>query len=104
MVVKCYSPRQTAKMLLMESEQEEEKQYLEKLSELSPKIRKSQKLGVEFRQIIREKRAELFDNWLEKVEQSGIAELKNWVSNLLTDEKAVRSAISSEWSNGQTER
>lgn len=101
--IKCFSPRQTTKMLLMESEQKEEKEYLEKLCELSLNIGELQTLGVEFRKIIREKRAELFDNWLEKVEKSGIGELKNWVSNLLMDENAVRSAISSEWSNGQTE-
>lgn len=100
---KCYSPRRTAKMLLIESEQKTNKEYLEKLCQLNPKISELQKLGVEFRKIIREQRIELFDDWLEKVEKSDLPELKNWTNNLLTDEKAVRSAISSKWSNGQTE-
>jgi transposase len=102
-VSKCYSARQTAKMLLIESQEEGEKEFREKLCELSPKIAALQELGVEFRAMIREKREELFDGWLKKVETSEITELKNWVNFLLTDEKAVRSAMSSEWSNGQTE-
>ena len=100
---KGYSPRRTVKMLLIEPDRNEEKEYLKKLCEINPKIGRLQKLGVEFRAIIREKRAELFDEWLEKVRLSEIAELENWAKNLLLDEKAVRAAMSSRWSNGQTE-
>jgi len=100
---KGYSPRRTVKMLLIETDQNEEKEYIKKLCEINPKIGKLQKLGVEFRSIIREKRAELFDEWLKKVAMSEITELKNWVRNLLVDENAVRAAMSSQWSNGQTE-
>lgn len=100
---KGYSPRRTVKMLLMEPDRNEEKEYIKKLCEINPKIGKLQKLGVEFRAIIREKRAELFDEWLKKVETSEIPELKNWAKNLLLDENAVRAALSSQWSNGQTE-
>ncbi len=103
LIPKCYSSRKTTKMLLLESEENGEKEFLEKLCELSPKVAQLQKLGVEFRVMIREKREKLFDEWLKKVEQSEISELKNWVVFLLLDEKAVRSAMTSEWSNGQTE-
>jgi transposase len=100
---KAYSPRRTAKMLLTKADKNEEQEYIKKLCEINPKIGKLQKLGVEFRAIIREKRAELFDEWLEKVQLSEIAELESWAKNLLIDEKAVRAAMSSKWSNGQTE-
>ena len=100
---KGYSPRRTVKMLLIEPAQNEEKEYVKKLCEINPKIGRLQKLGVEFRAIIGEKRAELFDEWLEKVRLSEITELENWAKNLLLDEKAVRAAMSSKWSNGQTE-
>lgn len=100
---KCYSARKTTKMLLIESEEPTELNFINKLCELSPEIAELQKLGIEFRTMIREKRVELFDEWLKQIELSKIPEMKNWVKNLLLDEKAVRSAITSEWSNGQTE-
>ena len=53
--------------------------------------------------MIRERRACLFDDWLARVKSSGIKELQSWANGLLTDEEAVRQALSSKWSNGQTE-
>jgi transposase len=102
-IPKCYSARQTTKMLLMKSEEPKELNFIDKLCEISPEIAELQKLGIEFRTMIREKRVELFDEWLKKIESGEIPALKNWVNNLLLDEKAVRSAMTSDWSNGQTE-
>ena len=44
-----------------------------------------------------------FDGWYKRVQASGITELKSFAASLLTDEAAVNAALSSEWSNGQTE-
>lgn len=44
-----------------------------------------------------------FGDWYKRVQSSGSAELKSFADGLLTDEAAVRAALSSEWSNGQTE-
>lgn len=60
-------------------------------------------LGRSFQRIFREKRVDLFDKWLMDVQSSGISELKNWTNVLLADEAAVRNALSSKWSKGQTE-
>jgi transposase len=101
--LKGYSPRQTTKLLLGEPTKDIEREYIEKLTELNPKIKRVKNLGRQFRQMVREKRAELFDDWLKEVEADEIIELKNWADGLLADERAVRNALSSEWSNGQTE-
>ncbi len=53
--------------------------------------------------MVKERRADLFDDWLLSVEASGIEDLQQWADGLLADEAAVRNALSSEWSNGQVE-
>lgn len=44
-----------------------------------------------------------FDAWCQRVQESGVPELVSFSASLLTDEAAVRQALKSEWSNGQTE-
>jgi transposase len=99
------SPRQVAKLLLYpdRAKTEAEREYIEKLCEISSKAKRLQSLGIEFQEMVNDRRGDLFDLWLEQVESSGITQLKNWASGLLTDEKAVRNALLLEWSNGQTE-
>ena len=99
------SPRHTSKLLLSpkRAKTETERDYLETLGEISPEVKKLQTLGISFQQMIREKRDDLFDDCLAQVKTSGIKELQNWANGLLTDEEAVRQALSSPWSNGQTE-
>lgn len=98
-----FAPRQTAKLLLSDSLTDHECKYVVKLCEINPKIDCLRKLGREFRQIVREKRAADFDGWLAKVKNCEIVEIQKWANGLLTDESAVRNALVSEWSNGQTE-
>lgn len=99
------SPRLAARLLLYpdRAKTDAEREYIEKLCEISPNAKALQTLGIEFQEIVKERRAELFDSWLAKVKASEIKELKNWASGLLSDEKAVRNALSLEWSNGQVE-
>ncbi len=99
------SPRQTTKLLLSPGriKNENARNYLIKLEESSPAARKIGQLGRSFQRMVREKRADLFDGWLAEVRQSGVQDLINWANGLLADESAVRNALSSPWSNGQTE-
>ena len=99
------APRTVAKLLLKPAaaKTEDERRFLTKLSETSPPIGNLQKLGSGFQKIVKEKRGDLFDDWLTEVKASGIKEIQNWADGLLADEEAVRNALSSEWSNGQTE-
>lgn len=99
------SARQIARLLLYpdKAKANAEREYIEKLCELSQKAKRLQTLGIEFQEIIKERRGESFDAWLAKVRSSEIKELKNWANGLLSDERAVRNALSSVWSNGQVE-
>jgi len=99
------SPRQAAKLLLRPDAtgKKWERTYLAKLCKVSPQVGVIQRLGLDFQQMVKERRADLFDDWLKRVEASGIEDLQSWADGLLADEVAVRNALSSEWSNGQVE-
>lgn len=98
------SPRQAAKLLLNQAPgSREQKDYIRKLCEISPKVEMIRQIGNKFQQIVKEKRGDLFDDWLAEVKQSDIEDFENWANGLLADETAVRNAFSSEWSNGQVE-
>jgi len=77
--------------------------YLAKLCKVSPQVGVLQQLGRSFQSLLKERRADLFDDWLKRVAASWIEELQSWADGLLADEGAVRNALSSEWSNGQVE-
>lgn len=99
------SPHQTAKLLLNPelAKNAIERLYPEKLCAISPAVQTLGRFGESFQQMVRERRADLFDRWLAEVRSSGICELKSWANGLLVDETAIRNALSSQWSNGQTE-
>ncbi|MDQ3816982.1 MAG: transposase [Acidobacteriota bacterium] len=99
------SPRQAAKLLLHADAagQEWKRVYVVKLCEASPQVRVLQRLGLSFQEMVKEKRADLFDDWLKRVQRSGLSDLQKWADGLVSDEAAVRNALSTEWSNGQVE-
>lgn len=99
------APRHVAKLLLNPefAKSDSERLYLKTLRSLNPKVASIERLGSGFQQMVKGKRAELFDDWLEAVKASEIIELQSWANGLLSDEAAVRNALSSTWSNGQTE-
>lgn len=99
------APRKVAKLLLnpLSEMTKAEQNYLTKLLEIAPTAVKIKQLGIEFQEIVKERRADSFDDWLHKVRQSEVKELQNWANGLLSDESAVRTALSMTWSNGQTE-
>jgi transposase len=99
------SPRQAAKLLLRPDAagSEWERTYLARLCVVSPPVGVLQQLGLDFQQMVKERRVDLFNNWLKRVVASGVEELQRWADGLLADEGAVRNALSSGWSNGQVE-
>jgi transposase len=60
-------------------------------------------LAQDFRCIVSERKPQEFDNWLKSCETAKIPELTNLASGMRRDYLAVRAALSSRWSNGQTE-
>ena len=55
-----------------------QKQYLSHLCEADQEIQEANELIQEFTTMLRERKGERFDAWLEKVEQQGIAELRSF--------------------------
>ena len=103
--IRGLAPRKVTKLLLNSElpTTKAERDYLTKLLEITPSAAKIKQLGIEFQKIVKERRADLFDDWLRRVKESGIKKLQSWAQGLLSDESAVRNAFSMTWSNGQTE-
>ena len=56
-----------------------------------------------FVDMVRQKRPEQFDVWLEACAESGVKALRTFAAGIRQDHEAVRSALELPWSNGQTE-
>lgn len=65
-----------------------------------PTLVESRELVADFHAMIKTRQAELLSPWIDRASSSLIASLANGVRR---DEAAVRAAIISAWSNGQTE-
>ncbi|HWQ35505.1 MAG TPA: transposase [Blastocatellia bacterium] len=81
----------------------EEPGFVEELCRTDPEIERSRVLARSFQQIIKQRRAEEFEQWVMRAEQSGLAELKGFAKGLRKDQAAVVASLKHHWSNGQTE-
>jgi transposase len=77
--------------------------YLTQLCEKDPQIAQTSELIQEFTTMLRERGGERLDEWLERVEKQGIAELQSFAQGLKKDYEAVKAGLTLSWSNGQTE-
>lgn len=69
----------------------------------SDRVRCAQRLAVAFGHLLRDRNAAAFDEWLDEAKASEVVELRDFVETLRRDAEAVRAAVRSPWSNGQTE-
>ena len=53
--------------------------------------------------MLRERKGERFDAWLQKVEQQGIPELCSFAQSLKKDYEAVKAGLTLPWSQGPVE-
>jgi transposase len=60
-------------------------------------------LALNFQHLVRESQPQEFEGWLQKCETSGIPEFMNLAMGMRKDLAAIKAAMSSSWSNGQTE-
>lgn len=79
---------------------ESEKEFILRVSCVGAQIEKVVGLTQEFGTIIRQRKAEVLDDWLERAEDSL---LNGFVAGLRQDHDAVRAALTLPWSNGPTE-
>ena len=68
-----------------------------------PVLVRGWELVKEFQRMVREREAHKFDDWLQACETSQITELMNLAKGMSKDYQAVKAALYSDWSNGQTE-
>ena len=71
--------------------------------ERDPEIAAAQALADDFNGLIRARDHAAFAPWLKRASDSGLPEFQAFVTVLDRDRPAVEAALTSEWSNGQTE-
>ena len=81
----------------------EEQHYLDLLIEQDAAVAALHQLTRDFTTMVRDRRGDELDAWLEAAEGSGIALLRRFAAGLGRDLSAVRAGLSEPWSNGQTE-
>ena len=80
-----------------------QQQHLTQLCEADPEIRDANLLIQEFTTMLRERKGEGFDGWLQRVGQQGIPELCGFAQSLKKDYEAVKNGLTLAWSQGPVE-
>lgn len=103
--VRSPAPRTVAWWLLLDEDKlkDEERAFVAEIASREPQLKATQTLAREFHSLLRDRGESKLDEWFTTVEESGDAEFRNFAKGLRRDEAAVRAAMKSEWSNGQTE-
>jgi transposase len=98
------SPRQLAWLMLREIEQlkEEERELLLHI-EQDTQVKKIYSLAQRFIRLVKKQQAAQLEEWLKDCKTSGVALLQNFAIRIEQDYAAVRAALETQWSNGQTE-
>ena len=99
------SPRQAMWLLIRRNEtlSEDDQAYRNALCAQSEEIAQGRSLAVRFLTLVRERDSEALEPWLQDAERSTIKELCSFARGLRRDAAAVRAALTTNWSNGQTE-
>jgi transposase len=99
------TPRTAAWAVLRRPERrdEEDTALLAGLRRHSPDLDRAIGLAEEFAALIRERKPEHLDPWLQAAQDGPVAALRRFAKRLQEDDGAVRAAVTLGWSNGQTE-
>jgi len=99
------SPRQARWLLLraVETLTPDERTYRAALLDAEPTVREVQQLVAGFETLVRRRDAPGLIAWLERADASSVPEVRSFATGLRRDRAAVDAALSSPWSNGQTE-
>jgi transposase len=82
---------------------EEHKAVIAQIEAVDEVLRSACELAQSFAVMVRERRAEELQGWLEQADTSGIAAFRTFVAGLRRDEAAVQAALELPWSQGQVE-
>lgn len=82
---------------------EEDKALLARLREAAPTLAAAVTLAEEFAALLRGRKAERLDPWLQRAQDSTVPTLQRFAKRLSSDYGADRAAVTLAWSNGQVE-
>ena len=68
-----------------------------------PEIATVEALVNDFQTMVRDRRPDMFEGWLDQCRASQIGAFERFADTLAQDGAAVRAALETDWSNGQTE-
>jgi len=80
-----------------------EQEVLPKLKAACSELALTYELVQEFIKMVKHRKPEALEPWLSSVASSKLRDLENFALGIERDKAAVLAALSSEWSNGQTE-
>jgi transposase len=105
LVSRPQSPRQAMWLLMHQPERltPEQEAYRTRLCAICPDAAVIYPLVQRFGTLMRERNAADLEAWLQAAEESGIPEFVRFARSLRRDDAAVRQALTSRWSQGQTE-
>ena len=81
----------------------DQKADLERLFLQSEEIQSAYNLAQEFAKMVRERKSDQFEQWLNQAETSKLVDFRNFSKGLRRDYAAVRGALQYSWSNGPVE-
>ena len=99
------TPSRAAYLIVLKEEnrEPEEIKLLEHLVQQHPDLANLVGLAHEFLQLLRQRRVEAFDSWLNRTLACGIQPLKKFAAGLMDDYAAVKASMMTEVSNGPVE-
>lgn len=100
-----YVPSKISFLLIRKQQQltDGEQKLINALCCQCPEIKTAYGLATLFKKMMEQRKGCLLHRWINKVVNSGIAELKSFAKGLLSDITAVKNALTLSWSNGQVE-
>lgn len=98
------SPRQLSWLLVRDPDKvSEEDQSILNFIRQDSQLETAYQLTQQFITMVRKRTVNVLDAWLEACTHSEIVDLQNFAAGIQHDYQAVRAALETEWSNGQTE-
>ncbi|MDP9309399.1 MAG: ISL3 family transposase [Chloroflexota bacterium] len=99
------SSRELAWLVLQRPERldEVEQAWVRQVRHADPKLELAVMLAQEFALMVRERHPDGLDTWLERIETSGLADLRSFAAGIRRDYAAVKAALTVAYSNGIVE-
>jgi transposase len=99
------TPRSAAWTVLRREERRnaQDQEVLAELRRYNPELDEAIALAEEFATLIRERKPERLDSWLQRAQDGTVVLLRRFAKRLSADYEAVRAAVTLGWSNGPVE-